>query len=141
MAPATRGVRPADTKSPPVCDDRSMSRRRLLIVDDHEDFRMSARTLLELEGFDVVGAVEDGAAALSAAQRLRPDLVLLDIQLSGADGFEIARVHRARLDDVCIVLISSRDRSEYTAQLRDAPVAGFVGKSELSGAALRALVA
>ena len=65
-------------------------RPRVLIVDDHEDFRASARALLELQGFEVVAVVEDGEATLDAVERLRPDLVLPDVQLPGMDGFEVA---------------------------------------------------
>ena len=118
-----------------------MARPRLLIVDDHADFRVSARTLLELEGFDVVGLAEDGEDALDAVERLGPDVVLLDVQLPDMDGFDVARALAAREDAPRIVLISSRDRSAYASQLREAPVSGFLGKSELSGAALHALVA
>lgn len=116
-------------------------RPKLLIVDDHADFRVSARALLELEGFDVVGLVADGEQALEAIDRLEPDVVLLDVQLPDIDGFEVARALAAREDAPRIVLISSRDRSTYARQLRGAPVSGFLGKSELSGAALHALVA
>jgi DNA-binding NarL/FixJ family response regulator len=113
----------------------------LLIVDDHEDFRSSARALLELEGFDVVGVAQDGPSALIAVEALRPDVVLLDVQLPGMDGFEVVRELQARQRHTRIVLISSRERSAYASQLLDAPVRGFLGKSELSGAALHALVA
>jgi DNA-binding NarL/FixJ family response regulator len=112
----------------------------VLIVDDHGEFRASARALLELQGFDVVGEVEDGEAALAAAERLRPDVVLLDVQLPGMDGFEVAdRLARAQ-GAPRVVLISSRRRSAYEARLPAAPVAGFLGKDELSGTALAALL-
>jgi DNA-binding NarL/FixJ family response regulator len=52
-----------------------------LIVDDHEGFRRRARALLEAEGFDVVGEAADGETALAEAARLRPRLVLLDVEL------------------------------------------------------------
>jgi len=112
----------------------------LLIVDDHEDFARSARTLLELEGFDVVGLAGDGPSALSAVEALRPDIVLLDIQLPGMDGFEVVRRLAAAARQPRVVLISSRDRSAYATQPFEAPVRGFLGKNELSGAALHALV-
>jgi DNA-binding NarL/FixJ family response regulator len=118
-----------------------MARPTLLIVDDHEDFRRSAETLLELEGFDVVGFAEDGPSALSAVAALRPDVVLLDVQLPGMDGFEVVRQLRARREHARVVLISSRDRSAYASELVDAPVRGFLAKSELSGAALHAFIA
>ena len=124
-----------------LCDDAPIVRQTLLIVDDHEDFRASAMALLELEGFDVVGLAEDGEAALEAVARLHPDIVLLDVQLPGIDGFDVARRLAADVDGPRVVLISSRDRSAYAAQLRDAQVSGFLDKGELSGAALHALVA
>jgi DNA-binding NarL/FixJ family response regulator len=124
-----------------LCDDRFMARPTLLIVDDHEDFRRSAGTLLELEGFDVVGVAEDGISALSAVATLQPDILLLDLQLPGMDGFEVVRRLRSSDADTRVVLISSRERSAYTSQLAETQVSGFLGKSELSGAALHALVA
>jgi DNA-binding NarL/FixJ family response regulator len=124
-----------------LCDDPAIVRPRLLIVDDHEDFRTSARALLELEGFDVVGLAEDGEAALEAVTALAPDIVLLDIQLPGIDGFDVARALSERGDAPKVVLISSRSGSEYAHRLRAAPVQGFLGKHELTGAALHALVA
>ncbi len=63
----------------------------VLIVDDHPSFRASARMLLECEGYTVVGEAADGAAALSEAARLSPDVVLLDVGLPDIDGFEVTR--------------------------------------------------
>jgi DNA-binding NarL/FixJ family response regulator len=115
-------------------------RPTVLIVDDHNDFRASARALLELQGYDVVGDVDDGEGALAAAAQLRPDVVLLDIQLPGMDGFEVAERLAAAASAAQVVLISSRRRAVYDARLAGAPVAGFLGKHELSGAALAALL-
>ena len=115
-------------------------RQTLLIVDDHEDFRVSARTLLELEGFDVVGTAASGEEAISEAERLHPDVVLLDVQLPGIDGFAAAELLADSVPGSRVVLISSRARSAYEGPLARARVAGFLGKHELSGAALAALV-
>lgn len=65
-------------------------RPTVLIVDDHHAFRESARALLDAEGFAVVGDAADGAGALAAVARLRPDVVLLDVQLPDVDGFAVA---------------------------------------------------
>lgn len=111
-----------------------------MIVDDHADFRASVRALLERQGFDVVADVEDGESALDAAERLRPDLVLLDIQLPGMDGFEVAERLASATQPPRVVLVSSRRRSAYETRLPDAPVVGFLGKHELSGSALAALL-
>jgi CheY-like chemotaxis protein len=62
----------------------------VLIVDDHEGFRQVARALLEADGVEVVGEAADGESAIAEVQRLRPQLVLLDIQLPDIDGFEVA---------------------------------------------------
>jgi Response regulator receiver domain len=60
--------------------------RTVLIVDDHPGFRGWARTVRQAEGFGVVGEVADGAAAIQAVRALRPDVVLLDVQLPDMDG-------------------------------------------------------
>jgi CheY-like chemotaxis protein len=112
----------------------------VLIVDDHSDFRASASALLEAEGFAVVGTVADGGAAVSAVERLRPDVVLLDIQLPDLDGFAVAERLATMRDPPRVVLISSRDARSYGPRLERASVCGFLAKRELSGASLTALV-
>jgi DNA-binding NarL/FixJ family response regulator len=121
------------------CDHAYMG-TKVLIVDDHPSFRASARTLLEAEGFEVVGEADTGVAALRAAKELRPDLVLLDVQLPDFDGFEVA-ARLGQLDDPPqIVLTSSRDVSDYGRCIADSGARGFVPKAELSGSALTALL-
>jgi DNA-binding NarL/FixJ family response regulator len=115
-------------------------RTTVLIVDDHDGFRESASALLEAEGFEVVGGAEDGAGALAAVERLRPQVVLLDVQLPDLDGFVVAERLAARPDPPAIVLFSSRAASSYRPRLAATPALGFIPKAELTGAALRALV-
>jgi DNA-binding NarL/FixJ family response regulator len=115
-------------------------RPTLLIVDDHAAFRQSAGALLEAEGFEVIGEAADGAAALAEACRLRPQIVLLDIQLPGPDGFEVAELLATVAEPPAVVLISSRDAASYGPRLRAAPARGFIAKRELSGEALAAVV-
>ncbi len=109
----------------------------VLIVDDHPSFRASARMLLEAEGFDVVGEANDGLSALRAVQELRPDVVLLDVQLPDIDGREVAVRLSANGSAPAIVLTSSRDLEDIGVLTG---VRGFIPKSELSGAALEALL-
>jgi DNA-binding NarL/FixJ family response regulator len=111
-----------------------------LIVDDHDGFRRDARALLEANGFDVVGEAADGASALAAAQRLRPLLVLLDLQLPDIDGFEVAARIAETADPPVVVLTSSRSASTYRRRLAQTRARGFVPKSELSGETLAALL-
>ena len=112
----------------------------MLIVDDHEDFRASARALIESEGFDVVGEAPDGAEAIAAWAALRPDIVLLDIQLPDGDGFAVADRLAQMPNPPTVVLISSRDAAEYGPRLTRTSARGFLSKSALSGEALAALV-
>jgi DNA-binding NarL/FixJ family response regulator len=108
----------------------------VLIVDDHPGFRAAARRLLELEGYVVVGEAADGMTALHAARELRPDFILLDVQLPDIDGFEVAE--RLSGDDVmpAVVLTSSREASDYGPCLARTPAAGFLPKAELSAAGI-----
>jgi DNA-binding NarL/FixJ family response regulator len=122
-----------------LCDDRHVP-ERVLIVDDHAPFRSLARAVLQVEGFEVVGEAADGLSALEAARRLRPSVVLLDVQLPDLDGFEVARRLAADADPPAIVLVSSRDRMSYRRRLAESPARGFISKAELSGAAVAALV-
>jgi CheY-like chemotaxis protein len=115
-------------------------RPKVLIVDDHDDFRRSAAELLESEGFTVVGDAADGEAALAEIARLQPDVVLLDVQLPGADGFAVAERLAAGADPPAVVLVSSRERSAYEPRLGAALGLGFIAKRDLSGAALSALI-
>jgi two-component system response regulator EvgA len=120
--------------------ERMEASRRILVVDDHPSFRSSARALLAAEGYEVVGEAEDGAAALAAVDQLAPELVLLDIQLPDTDGFDVARQLLARDATLRIVLISSRDRSQYGPLIEECGALGFVAKAELSRSALEPLL-
>lgn len=111
----------------------------VLIVDDHAGFRRMARRMLEGEGFDVVGEAADGAGAVAAVALLRPDVVLLDVQLPDVDGFAVARIVSNSAGSV-VVLISSRAAADYRARLDGASACGFIAKSDLSGAALATLL-
>jgi DNA-binding NarL/FixJ family response regulator len=115
-------------------------RLTVLIVDDHEDFRRSARALLEAESFEVVGDVSGGYAAIAEVERRRPDIVLLDIQLPDLDGFVVAERLAALSEPPAVVLISSRDAKAYGPRIADSPVRGFIPKSALSGEAITNLI-
>lgn len=112
----------------------------VLIVDDHPGFRAAARRLLESEGYVVVGEAADGARALAAVAELEPDIVLLDVQLPDVDGFEVSSRLTGAGVAAAVILVSSRDGDDYGSLASDSGARGFVAKSDLSGAALEALL-
>jgi DNA-binding NarL/FixJ family response regulator len=115
-------------------------RPTLLIVDDHAGFRSLARRLLGSGGFEVVGEAADGRAAVAAARELRPDVVLLDIQLPDIDGFEVLARLRDGPAGPAVVLTSTRDRADYGERVDHCGANGFIPKAELSGAAVLAVI-
>jgi DNA-binding NarL/FixJ family response regulator len=113
--------------------------KTILIVDDFASFRDSARKLLEAEGFEVVGEAETGVVALRLAKELRPDVVLLDVQLPDFDGFEVADRLRKLDPPPDVILTSSRD--DYRSLIPSSGARAFVRKDELSGDTLAAALA
>lgn len=83
----------------------------VLVVDDEEYIRDLVRTALSFSGFDVADAA-DGVSALSEVRRLRPDLVILDINMPGFDGFEVVRRLRDGGDTTPVVFLTARDSSD-----------------------------
>ena len=113
---------------------------RVLIVDDHAPFRSIARQILTAAGFHIVGEAADGAEAIRAFSELRPDLVLLDVQLPDIDGFAVATVLTTRIHPPTVVLVSSRSRTDYGSRIEDCRASGYIAKAELSGDAVRRLL-
>jgi two-component system nitrate/nitrite response regulator NarL len=113
----------------------------LVIVDDHAGFRRSARRLLAAEGFVVVGEAADGSSAISQVRVWRPEVVLVDVLLPDIDGFAVAEALWQEPDPPVTVLTSSRDATDFATRLARSPAKGFLHKGDLSGAALRAIVA
>jgi DNA-binding NarL/FixJ family response regulator len=111
----------------------------VLIVDDHPTFRLTARLLLEAEGYEVVGEAGDGASAIAAARTLAPQLVLLDVQLPDIDGFDVASRLLDGEDGPVVVLTSSRDGADFGPLIERSGARGFIPKAELSGERIRAL--
>ena len=114
--------------------------KSVVIVDDHPSFRSSARMLLESDGFEVVGEAATGQEGVEVALDLRPDLVLLDVNLPDIDGFEVATRITADPEPPSVILTSSRDSTDFGPLVQKSGALGFVPKSELSGIALEELL-
>lgn len=102
----------------------------VLIVDDHESFRRVARCVVEAtEGFTVTGTAASGEASIEAAERLRPDLVLMDVNLPGIDGIEATRRLRTLSPRPVVVLLSTYDEGDFAASARESGALAYVAKS------------
>ena len=109
---------------------------RVLVVDDQELVRAGLRTILESGGdITVVGEASDGAAAIDAAARLRPDVVLMDIRMPRMDGVEATR----RMTDTRVVMLTTFDHDEYVVEALRAGASGFLVKDAPSEELLRAV--
>jgi DNA-binding NarL/FixJ family response regulator len=113
---------------------------RILIVDDHQRFRQTARRTLEADGWEVVGEAGDGAGALKAASALDADVVLLDVGLPDVSGLDVARDLRAREPGLAVVVISTQDSDDYRELALACGARGFLAKAGLSGAALHEIL-
>jgi len=125
----------------PPCDPEAMM--RCLIVDDSQRFLEAARGLLERQGITVVGVASNSAEALQQAQQLRPDVTLLDIDLGGESGLELARrlQHAAGLAPAPVILVSTHAEQDYADLIAASPAVGFLSKAALSAGAIRDLLA
>jgi DNA-binding NarL/FixJ family response regulator len=112
----------------------------ILIVDDHPSFRASARVVLESEGFNVVGEAADGASAITECCRLRPEVVLLDVQLPDTDGFNVCAHITSYAEHPVVIMTSSRDGSDFGPLVTTSGACGFVPKAELSGERVQELL-
>jgi DNA-binding NarL/FixJ family response regulator len=110
--------------------------RSVLVIDDHAGFRMGARMLLEQGPFSVVGEASDAASGLLAARQLRPDVVLLDIVLPDSDGFALLDVLLDTPVPPAVVLMSTRDATDYGDRVARSGAKGFIQKARLGVPAL-----
>jgi DNA-binding NarL/FixJ family response regulator len=114
--------------------------RSVLIVDDHPGFRAQARALLVAAGYEVVGEAADGESGVRVARDLSPDVVLLDVQLPDSTGFDLVRLMAAEPGQPAVILISSRDASDYGRRIERSGARGFICKADLSAGALAAVL-
>jgi two-component system, NarL family, nitrate/nitrite response regulator NarL len=114
---------------------------RCLIVDDNAAFLEEAAALLRREGLVVAGVASNSDEALERVRELRPEVALVDIFLGSESGFEVARrLVEADGGFLNVILISTHAEDDFAELIEDAPVAGFVSKSDLSRSAVHRLV-
>src|SRR3954454_5706095 len=116
---------------------------RCLIVDDNASFRVEMGGLLLEEGLDVVGGAGSVAEARGQIAELRPDVALIDIDLGGDSGFELARRLREKQGQAPaphLILISTHDDTEYADLIEASSAVGFLAKTDLSAATIRRML-
>jgi CheY-like chemotaxis protein len=113
----------------------------VLIVDDNARFRVRARRMLEDAGYVVVAEAADGAAALEAVRRDRPDVVLLDVELPDMSGLTVAERVTGAPAAPAVVLTSVREPGDLGDRLHRCGARGFVPKQALTGATFAAALA
>jgi DNA-binding NarL/FixJ family response regulator len=115
---------------------------RCLIVDDSAGYVQAARAFLEQDGITVVGVASTAEAAERHVSELCPDVTLVDIDLCGSSGLELAR---HLVENFCgaagsVILISAHAEEEFADLIEACPAAGFLPKSALSADAVRAVM-
>jgi DNA-binding NarL/FixJ family response regulator len=114
---------------------------RCLIVDDSSRFLAAARGLLERQGMVVVGVASSGAQALRLVEELRPDVTLVDIDLGGESGLDVARQLSGVATPTPVILTSTHAEEDFASLIAASPAIGFLPKAALSAGAIRGMLA
>jgi pilus assembly protein CpaE len=112
----------------------------VIVVDDQAPFRLAARAVLRrTEGFSLVGEAENGLEAISLANDVHPDLVLMDINMPEMGGIEATRRIMAELPDTVVILCSTYGVSDLPPDAKLSGARAYVHKEQLSAKTIRRL--
>jgi DNA-binding NarL/FixJ family response regulator len=128
--------------SPPAnVNAQAMDRRlRILIADDHPIIRKAVRATLEQHPrFEVCGEAEDGLKAVEEAQKLKPDVVVLNVSMPVLDGFGAAREIKAKLPETAIVILSSSVDHRFIEEAKRIGARAYVAKTKAGEALVKAI--
>ena len=130
------------TMSPPLgVAVKALDRKvRILIADDHPVIRKRVRSTLEGHSrFEVCAEAEDGAKAIEEAQRLKPDVVVLNVTMPVVDGFQAAREIKASLPETAIVILSSHVDQRFIEEAKKIGARAYVAKTKAGEALVKAI--
>jgi len=113
---------------------------RAIIADDHAFFRIVVRTILKKRGDIEVHEASDGAEAVAKALELKPDVVILDLNMPVMNGYEAAAELRRLLPEIPILFFSTQNRTQLAADARSVGVQGFVNKTDANKACYKPLM-
>jgi DNA-binding NarL/FixJ family response regulator len=113
---------------------------RILVADDHESVRKGVRAILaSRDDLQVCGEAENGQRAIEMAQKLKPDLIILDINMPVLGGFAAAKEIQKLLPRVPILFFSMHDSGQFVEEAKKAGVQGFVAKDKAGWVLLEAV--
>jgi len=112
---------------------------RIVLADDHVLVRQGLMSLLELEGFQVVGEASDGQEALRLTELFRPDIAIMDISMPILNGLNAAREMSRSSPKTKTILLTQHDEGQYISEALDAGVKGYVLKSQVASDLLLAI--
>jgi DNA-binding NarL/FixJ family response regulator len=113
---------------------------RVLIVDDQAPFRDASRMVVEMtDGFDVAGEATNGEEGIALATQLRPDLVLMDVQMPGTDGIEATRRITSVPAPPKVLVMSTHESGDYEGPALAAGATAFISKAEFGMDTLEAV--
>jgi two-component system, NarL family, nitrate/nitrite response regulator NarL len=105
---------------------------RILVAEDDEAFLDSLEAVLDADGgFELVGRARNGREAIELAEELRPDLVIMDVEMPVMDGVEATRILQERLPNLPVLAISGHDYEERALEIRAAGAADYIRKARL----------
>jgi DNA-binding NarL/FixJ family response regulator len=118
-----------------------MNRLKVLLVDDHERFRQSVVSFLNEQSFiEIVGEAVNGEEAIAQTEQLQPDLVLMDLDIGGRDGFQATREIKLRVPRTRVVILSIHNGEAYRRMAWRHAADGFIDKSSMKSALLEVLL-
>ena len=118
--------------NPSAANVKEMDRKvRILIADDHEIIRRTVRSMLErYRRFEVCGEAEDGFKAIEKAHKLKPDVVVLNVNMPVLDGLGAAREIKAKLPETAIVILSSSVDQRFIEEAKKIGARAYVAKTK-----------
>jgi two-component system response regulator NreC len=112
---------------------------RLMLADDHALIRQGLKTLLEKQGFQVVGEAADGQEALRSVEKTQPDVAIVDISMPILNGVDVARELKKCSPKTKVILLTQHDEDQYVTEALRASVKGYVLKSQAANDLVHAI--
>ncbi len=105
---------------------------KILVVDDHAPFRRSLAEFLRSQaGIELVGEAANGNEAVEQAERLHPDLVLMDVSMPTMSGYDATRIIKDRYPETRVVILSSHSGEVYRSAAHESNADGYIEKSAM----------